>query len=300
MNKKIIAILLSLCLAALMGGCGGTGESGTTGSGAGESTAPAETSESTAPAKEVMDGFDKETNQTVTVGNVKFSVPEYYEEDEDKADDGKHFYYAETGKSSVMLYLNGSELDGKSGSFGKEAQETLMNSFLNGVDGSTLKSQELELEIASLPAGMFTFTGEVSDIPYSAKTYMFYNEEMNSVCLVTLMQTDNSEYDYFPDFDKIVRSAKAEKKPKVSKDFKKTMDDYEKFFDKYVEFMKNYQESDDVMGMLSDYTEIMSQYTEMMSGLESIDADSLSPADYAYYMEVYGRIMQKLSEVTGR
>ena len=66
-----------------------------------------------------------------------------------------------------------------------------------------------------------------------------------------------------------------------------------------VEFMKNYQESGDVMGMLSDYTEIMSQYTEMMSGLESIDTDSLSPADYAYYMEVYGRITQKLMEVSG-
>lgn len=83
----------------------------------------------------------------------------------------------------------------------------------------------------------------------------------------------------------------------VTPEFKKLMDGYEEFFNDYVDFMKNYNNSTDALSMLSDYMEFLTKYAEMISDIEAIDTDSLSLADLAYYMEVYGRIMKKIAEV---
>lgn len=83
----------------------------------------------------------------------------------------------------------------------------------------------------------------------------------------------------------------------VSADFKASMDSYEQFFDQYVEFMKKYKDSGNSISMLADYTKMMQQYTDTMDKLNAIDQNSLSAADEAYYLEVMGRITQKLASV---
>lgn len=83
----------------------------------------------------------------------------------------------------------------------------------------------------------------------------------------------------------------------VSADFKASMDSYEKFFDQYVEFMKKYKDSGNSISMLADYTKMMQQYTDTMNKLNAIDQNSLNAADEAYYLEVMGRITQKLASV---
>lgn len=83
----------------------------------------------------------------------------------------------------------------------------------------------------------------------------------------------------------------------VSADFKASMDSYEQFFDQYVEFMKKYKDSGDSISMLADYTKMMQRYTDTMNKLNAIDQNSLSAADEAYYLEVMGRITQKLASV---
>ena len=49
--------------------------------------------------------------------------------------------------------------------------------------------------------------------------------------------------------------------------------------------------------MMTDYADYMSKYSDMMSKWDSIDTDSLSADDYAYYAEVTARITKKLAEV---
>ena len=51
------------------------------------------------------------------------------------------------------------------------------------------------------------------------------------------------------------------------------------------------------ISMLADYTKMMQQYTDTMTKLNAIDQNSLSAADEAYYLEVMGRITQKLASV---
>ena len=84
----------------------------------------------------------------------------------------------------------------------------------------------------------------------------------------------------------------------VTASFKEMMDGYESFMGDYVEFMKKYKSSDNVASMLSDYTEMMQKYTDWAAKIDEVDSDSLSPADSAYYLEVQGRVLQKMSEVS--
>ncbi len=83
----------------------------------------------------------------------------------------------------------------------------------------------------------------------------------------------------------------------VSADFKAVMDEYEKFIDKYVKFMKKYEKEGRPLSMLSEYTELLTQYTEFAETMAAYNGDNLSAADYAYYIEVMGRVSQKLLEL---
>lgn len=67
--------------------------------------------------------------------------------------------------------------------------------------------------------------------------------------------------------------------------------------DGYVEFMKKYEDSDDTTSMLADYESMMQQYSDWSKKFDDVDEGSLSADDQAYYLEVQGRVAQKLSEI---
>lgn len=85
----------------------------------------------------------------------------------------------------------------------------------------------------------------------------------------------------------------------VTPEFKELMDSYEAFFDEYVDFMQKYMKADanDMVAMMADYTEYLKAYTEMMDKMNAIDQNELSTADKLYYIDVTGRINQKLMKV---
>lgn len=83
----------------------------------------------------------------------------------------------------------------------------------------------------------------------------------------------------------------------VSPDFKATMDSYEAFFNEYADFMAAYQADASSPELLAQYAEMMTRYSDMMQSMDDIDENSLSAADYAYYLEVTGRINAKLLSV---
>lgn len=83
----------------------------------------------------------------------------------------------------------------------------------------------------------------------------------------------------------------------VSPDFKATMDSYEAFFNEYATFMETYTECGNPVSILADYTSMMQRYNESMQAMNAIDENSLSAADLAYYLEVTGRINERLLQV---
>jgi hypothetical protein len=64
--------------------------------------------------------------------------------------------------------------------------------------------------------------------------------------------------------------------------------------------MKKYNEADadDVFAMLTDYSVMLTKYAEMTKAMNDIDTNSLSSADYAYFIEVTARISVKLLEIS--
>lgn len=83
----------------------------------------------------------------------------------------------------------------------------------------------------------------------------------------------------------------------VTPSFKETMDSYEDFMSQYVDFMKKYKESGNDAAMLADYGKMMTSYADWVSKIDDIDEDALSASDCAYYLEVQGRVTQKLAEI---
>lgn len=81
----------------------------------------------------------------------------------------------------------------------------------------------------------------------------------------------------------------------VSPEFKATMDEYEAFFNEYTEYLAAYNADPTSAELLAQYSDMMAQYAETMESMNSIDADDLSPADAAYYMEVTARITREMS-----
>lgn len=82
-----------------------------------------------------------------------------------------------------------------------------------------------------------------------------------------------------------------------STNVRELLDTYEAFIDEYVDFMITYKDSDDVSGMLTDYADIVARYSDLSEQIDDIDESSLSADDYAYYIEVLGRVTERLKEL---
>jgi len=146
-------------------------------------------------------------------------------------------------------------------------------------------------------AGYTDFSGEGTDdfeatAPSGAKLTLSYYSSSKSLDIELEKPQDSSEQaDAADDTD-------AETAPAASSsDFHAMMDGYEQFMNSYVEFMKKYENSDDTASMLADHGSMMQQYSDWSQKFDSVDESSLSAEDQAYYLEVQGRVLQKLSEV---
>lgn len=84
----------------------------------------------------------------------------------------------------------------------------------------------------------------------------------------------------------------------VDPNFKATMDGYESFMNEYVDFMNTYNsDPSNVVSMMARYNDMMKEYADYMATVDAIDENSLSAADLQYYLEVTGRVNQRLLEI---
>ena len=81
-------------------------------------------------------------------------------------------------------------------------------------------------------------------------------------------------------------------------EFKEMMDSYEAFFDEYIAFMEKYKENPTDMSLLSELSDMLTKEAEMLKEMEGLDQSEMSAAELAYYLEVTGRIYEKLAKVT--
>lgn len=86
----------------------------------------------------------------------------------------------------------------------------------------------------------------------------------------------------------------------VTPEFKEMMDGYETFMNSYCDFMVKYTDASNsgdtmtLLSMTSDYTSLIQQEIDWVGKINAVDQSTLSAADAAYYVEVQGRVSQKL------
>ena len=150
------------------------------------------------------------------------------------------------------------------------------------------------------------FSGEGTDdfeatAPSGAKLTLSYYSSSKSLDIeLEVTKDDTAQTDATDNTDAAETSTDAQTKTSPatsSSDFRALMDGYEQFMNSYVEFMKKYEDSDDTTSMLADYGSMMQQYSDWSKKFDDVDESSLSADDQAYYLEVQGRVAQKLSEV---
>lgn len=150
------------------------------------------------------------------------------------------------------------------------------------------------------------FSGEGTDdfeatAPSGAKLTLSYYSSSKSLDIeLEVTKDDTAQTDATDNTDAAETSTDAQTKTSPatsSSDFRALMDGYEQFMNSYVEFMKKYEDSDDTTSMLADYESMMQQYSDWSKKFDDVDESSLSADDQAYYLEVQGRVAQKLSEI---
>lgn len=158
-------------------------------------------------------GFNKETNRAYSTGNIVLSIPSYYEIVEENS---STTLYAETTPGIAMMLLMSTDDISFSTSTSKEVLDLWAQSTLNTI-GSHENVKNIEMLdsadtiIAGLPAKEVKFiydlsvNGEIYRFYYKASFIALINE--NRVISIVFGQTDNAQYNYFPDFDKIIASA---------------------------------------------------------------------------------------------
>lgn len=148
------------------------------------------------------------------------------------------------------------------------------------------------------------YTGKYNNSNLSGKIHCFYNEADNSLAVVLMVQREDTVYDYSADFDKICESVvykeaeEGEDSGDLDPEFKEMMDSYEAFFDEYIAFMEKYKENPTDMSLLSELSDMLTKEAEMLKEMEGLDQSEMSAAELAYYLEVTGRIYEKLAKVT--
>ena len=258
---------------------------------------PKPTPSPTPTPKTDRNGFDEASNTELSFGGLTFQIPSYYDEQKFDDDGNGVIGVEESGEIVGGIVFMDVDIDASpSDDEFKSAKDELVNKVAEVVSAKAGTPEETTLcGYTAVKAGLY------SDELIGC-TILYIVPDSKSISAVLAAYTPDTEYDYMPDFERINDAVEETSADGVTPEFKAKMDSLEAFFDEYVDFMNTYlnaASSGDVMGMLSKYMNFLNKYTDAMSDLEDIDEVNLSAADYAYYVEVYGRIMQKLLKVVG-
>ena len=153
-------------------------------------------------------GFDPATNITATVSEVSFQIPEYFGARVNQNDDGVTYYYAESGSSISMLMTSESSL----GSTDMTDIDAVKDEILVGLLESDKELfaeiiSSTDFSLAGHSARIVTIKGTISELTETTTAVYFINEATNTVGMVLLGQSDNTQFNYSADFAKVIESA---------------------------------------------------------------------------------------------
>ena len=195
MKKKALLLLLSLFVCASVASCSPDASS--------EDSRPESQSESVEDSREEKNDFNVDTNTTSTFFGYEISFPSSWTTGTNTLD--TETYYAESGDAVAMFQMqcisspfeNFDELNADKDSLGKSYGDAY-----DSFDVSDLT----EYSISGTKGLLYDFTGSTSGLNVHGKTLVFVSESGGNLISFQMIQSDNTEYSYFDDFEKILDS----------------------------------------------------------------------------------------------
>ena len=212
------------------------------------------------PDKPKKNGYAHETNRSVVLGGIEFEIPEYFIDT--GALNGLGFGCKDEGQSNMSYYMN-------LGSFDASAEDMSFSElkytapYLNLKDapkGSNRICDAMDCTIAGNEGRIFTVYSK--EMGHYVRYASMYYKERNQIFVMFLMEDENSTYDCFDDFDRMLQEAHPY--GDSSSDTDKVIDEsYEMIYEEYSALIRN------------SAPRIAASYAEEVQG-KSYDIDTLA------------------------
>ena len=177
--------------------------------------------EKEAVVRQQKNGFDEAQTELVEIGGFTVKIPSYWQAEEgeislDGSDQEYYCAYAERQGKVALLQMEANVDDQESVTFSllEDEEQEIAQAFGQSFDTYDCSQSELyELKGSENPVKgyLWTFSFSVQGQQGDGQFLMFPAEEENRWMQVLMMQTDNTEFDYTGDFQKILESIRNEK-----------------------------------------------------------------------------------------
>ena len=152
--------------------------------------------------------FHKSTNKTIVFDGSRLSVPEYISSADEELSTGDNlYYYAEDGEATAFFETMYSDLnEALTAAEFRDQMDTYDQSLISPLGSPEILSS-LDATVAGFPGRILHVSCKVQGKKLEAYFTYFFKDEEDRVIVLSLCQTDNTQYDYFSDYYKIIATA---------------------------------------------------------------------------------------------
>lgn len=210
MKKKFVLLLCSLMVFSLAGCSSQKEPSDTTAESASEpadaSSTPIATPELTPEGKEDKNGYDETTNTAEGFWIYDLSIPSYWTESDSSSFSTKTYVTGEDGIVVAMMQFQCND----TGSMGRDELESDFNDLLDSMstsldDYSFMDSSTVLLSGEDAYCADFYCT--MNDMKMESRMVASKHEGSSNLYTFFILQAEDSQYDYFRDFEKMIANA---------------------------------------------------------------------------------------------
>lgn len=195
MKKKTLLLLLSLFVCASVASCSPGASS--------EDSRSESQSEAVEDSREEKNDFNVDTNTTSTFFGYEISFPSSWTVGTNTLD--TETYYAESGDAVAMFQMQCVSSPFVSFDELNADKDSLSESYGDAYDSFDV-SDLTEYSISGTKGLLYDFTGSTSGLDVHGKMLVFVSESGGNLISFQMIQSDNTEYSYFDDFEKILNS----------------------------------------------------------------------------------------------
>lgn len=195
MKKKTLLLLLSLFVCASVASCSPGASS--------EDSQSESQSEAVEDSREEKNDFNVDTNTTSTFFGYEISFPSSWTVGTNTLD--TETYYAESGDAVAMFQMQCVSSPFKSFDELNADKDSLGESYGDSFDSFNVSSST-ERSISGTKGLLYDYTGATSGLDVHGKMLVFVSETGGNLISFQMIQSDNTEYSYFDDFEKILNS----------------------------------------------------------------------------------------------